>query len=83
MNWKRETMKNDVYEWNEKHLNTHISECFLFYLKVKLCGLFLKLKEQIHRSQKKEVCERNGKKLIIYSIECFCFISEQEFSLIF
>lgn len=45
MNWKREAMKNDVYEWNKKHLNTHISECFLFYLKVKLCGLFLKLKK--------------------------------------
>jgi hypothetical protein len=60
----------EIYELekrnNEKHLNTHISECFLFYLKVKLCGLFLKLKKQIHRSQKKEVCERNGKKLIIY-----------------
>lgn len=53
MNWKREAMKNDVYEWNKKHLNTHISECFLFYLKVKLCGLFLKLKKANSQKSKK------------------------------
>lgn len=41
-------------------------------------------KKQIHRSKKKRMCVTGTKKkLIIYSIECFSFISEHEFSLLF
>lgn len=79
-------MKNDVYEWNEKHLNTHFSECFLFYLKVKLGGLFLKLLKSkfIEVKKKEDVCERNEKKTnYLFNRMFFFYLRARVFIIIF